>query len=157
MMIFFAVALTCVSAQAQQKISIEIVDYGTYTVERVRTNTAGPLRPHDVDNIQHVATTTTVPAELGAEFGMRYRVSGRKEAIVDVTELDLFPPPGLKSPNSTKPLLKYSDRRTRKIGEVNYIGYSFDHAWELVPGTWTFQLWIGSRMMAEQNFTVVAK
>lgn len=45
---------------------------------------------------------------------------------------------------------------TRTIGrEAGYVDYGFDDPWELVPGTWTIELWHGDRKLATQSFTVV--
>lgn len=153
--VVFAAALACGTAQAQQATSIEIVEYGLYTRDAVRTDTGGPIARTVVRNIRHAATTTTVPAQLGVSFGIRYRVDGSPNgATVDVSEITLFPPPGLKSPKSAQPVLKDVDPHKRKIGETVYCGYSLDNSWEAVPGTWTFQLWSGDRMLAEKSFNV---
>jgi hypothetical protein len=157
--ILFAVALTCASVQAQQATSIEIVEYGIYTADKVvRSNTTGPITHSTLESVRHAATTTTIPAQLGVRFGLRYRVGGSTNgATVDVSEITLFPPPGLKSPKSAQPLQKDIDPHKRKVGETTYCGYSLDNAWEMVPGTWTFQIWSGNRMLAEKSFTVLAK
>jgi hypothetical protein len=42
-----------------------------------------------------------------------------------------------------------------QIGSVSYIGYGFDHDWELVPGPWVLELWYGSRKLATHTFNVV--
>jgi hypothetical protein len=35
-----------------------------------------------------------------------------------------------------------------------YIGYTFDNEWELVPGQWTIQILVGSKVMAEKTFNI---
>jgi hypothetical protein len=67
----------------------------------------------------------------------------------------LFPAPGLKKPGEAKLIQGADFRVTRKIGDTSFLDYSFDEPWELVPGTWTFQLWQGNRKLAEKSFTVV--
>lgn len=44
---------------------------------------------------------------------------------------------------------------TRRVGASNWNGYTFDDPWELVPGTWTMELWVGKQRLASQEFTVV--
>jgi hypothetical protein len=36
-------------------------------------------------------------------------------------------------------------------------GYQFGHDWEIVPGTWTIELWDGDRKLASQSFQVVKR
>jgi hypothetical protein len=42
-----------------------------------------------------------------------------------------------------------------RIGEISYTDYTFDAPWELVPGPWKIQFWLGDRKPAEQDFNVV--
>jgi hypothetical protein len=111
-----------------------------------------------VSNIRHAVTTTTVPAQIGVHFGFRYRVNGNPPGEkVEIKKVTIFPPAGLKSPKSAQPLQRNEYTFVRSIGETRYTDYSFDSAWELVPGVWTMQLWYGDRKLAEKSFTVVAR
>jgi hypothetical protein len=40
-------------------------------------------------------------------------------------------------------------------GTISYTGYSFDQAWEFVPGVWTLEVLQGKRLLASMSFTVV--
>ena len=42
----------------------------------------------------------------------------------------------------------------KKIGETAYLGYGIENDWEIVPGTWTFEIWYSGRKLAEQSFTL---
>ena len=55
---------------------------------------------------------------------------------------------------SIEALLRSAYQRTKTIGETVYLGYGFEHAWEIVPGTWTYQIWHDGRKLAERSFTV---
>ena len=46
------------------------------------------------------------------------------------------------------------DAQAMVIRADSYSGYSFDDPWEIVPGTWRFEIWLGGRKMAEQSFNV---
>jgi hypothetical protein len=39
-------------------------------------------------------------------------------------------------------------------GEEGYIGYTLDNEWELVPGSWTIQVFVDSRLVIEKTFNV---
>ena len=41
------------------------------------------------------------------------------------------------------------------IGEVTPTGFTFEHPWELVPGTWTVRVIWDWKVVAEKTFNVV--
>ena len=45
------------------------------------------------------------------------------------------------------------DVRVERIDIVD-TGYGFEHAWEIVPGTWTIEISHAGTKLAEQSFTV---
>lgn len=145
------------AAKAQQVTSIEITEYGIYTADVTgsQQSTSGISR-NTVGNIRHAITTTAVPAQIGVHFGFRYRVNGNPPGgKVEIKKVTIFPPAGLKSPKSPQPVQKTEYTLARSIASTSYTDYSFDDDWELVPGTWTIQLWHGDRKLAEKVFTVV--
>jgi hypothetical protein len=146
-------------AHGQDVTSIEVTEYGLYTADQDKgqRNSAGVLRS-EVSNIRHAATTTTVPAELGVHFGFRYKIVGSPTGKpIELRKVTIYPPAGLKSPKAPTPLQNSSYTLSRKIGETSFTDYAFDDPWELVPGPWTIQLWLGDRKLAEKKFTVVVK
>jgi hypothetical protein len=151
-------ALTIVGAHARQVTTIEIVSYGIYTLDVTQSERAASGLLHNTfTNIRHAATTTTIPARQGVNFGFKFHVTGWPTGqTVEFRKVALFPAPGLKSPTSAEPMRKDEVKLTETIGETSYTGYTFDDPWELVPGEWTFQLWSGNRELAEKTFTVVA-
>jgi hypothetical protein len=38
--------------------------------------------------------------------------------------------------------------------QEGYIGYTFDSSWEIVPGPWTLQLFLDSKVVIEKTFNV---
>ena len=64
--------------------------------------------------------------------------------------------PAAVQPNpSVQPLTVHERNATLAVGTLSYTGYSFDQAWEFVPGTWTLAVRQGGRTLAEKSFTVV--
>jgi hypothetical protein len=145
-------------ANAQTVTSIEITEYGLYTADEFNgQRNANGIMQSDVKNIRHAATTTTVPAQVGVHFGFRYHISGQPAGVPFVLKkVTIYPDGGIKSPQSPTPLLKNEYEMARKIGQTSYTDYAFDDPWEVVPGTWTMQLWVGDRKLAEKAFVVVA-
>ena len=63
--------------------------------------------------------------------------------------------PKLTNPDSSQVSEREEYPSRRRIGEVAPTGYTFEHSWELVPGTWTIQIIYASKVLAEKTFTVV--
>jgi hypothetical protein len=147
-------------AQAEHIDRIDIVDYGTYTARTEGHLTAPGTaagRWSTLGNIQHATTTQTVPAQLGTRFGFSYVVVGEPQGmLVSLHVVTIYPSPGLNNPANPPARERDEYDRAVHVGEELYTGYRFDHDWEVVPGTWTFQLWYEGRMAAEQKFTIVS-
>lgn len=144
-------------AKAPDVQGIDVLDYGIYTADKTASKTNDLGLTHDiVNNIQLVAYTKTISAQIGIKFGFRYTIEGAPEyAKVTVKQVTIYPPAGVMSP--TKGLLNTNTfLSTQEIGTTGiFAGYGVNDPWELVPGTWTIQLWIGDRKFAEQSFTLV--
>lgn len=155
-------AVTIVSAGAEEARfdGIEIVDTGLYRLE-LGKETPDPNAPGEmmasVEKAELIESTTTVPGALGREFGLRYRVLG-EPAGAEVT-FDFhytYPSPGLADPERDAPLLEERFSRQRTIGKTEFTGFGFDNPWEIVPGTWTFEISHDGKTLATQSFEVTA-
>jgi hypothetical protein len=155
--IAFAAVLLSEPALAEVKVTAaEIVEYGIYTaeIETAKRDANGVLQSN-LGNIRHTATTTTVPARHGVRFGVRYKIIGAPSgATIPIKFVTVFPPAGLSPPNVAQPIHNSESNVTLKIGDTGYHDYGFDDPWELVPGSWTIQIWYGNNKLAEKNFTV---
>ena len=145
--------------QAAKVERVEIVETGIYRVEIAKTTQASGTATgvqDELANVKLVSSTTTVPAQLGTKFGVRYRVVGSPDrASVKLTVIVRFPGEGLRNPKTGERKAQDVTTWTRNIGAVTYSGYSFDEGWELVPGTWTYEILHEGRKLAEHSFTVV--
>jgi hypothetical protein len=145
-------------AQSVQVDHVDIVDKGVYVVT-TGDQTANATTPNGtivaVTVAKNIQNTTAIQGKVGSEFGLRYVVAGAPAgADVSVDIVITYPAPGLPDPTAAKPIVESRFSRVKKIGETEYLGYGFDDDWEIVPGTWTFEIWYGGRMMASQAFTV---
>jgi|SRR5271165_526494 len=158
-LLLFAFSGGTAYAQTPHVDRIDVPEYGIYTANmdsKVPAPGTATGTRNVVGNVQHEATTRTVPAQLGVHFGFRYSVVGAPDgAAVLLNRVTIFPPPGLRNPANPQPKTRSELDLARRIGEQYYADYSFDNDWEIVPGIWTFQLWYEGRMLAEQTFTVV--
>ncbi|MBS0220971.1 MAG: DUF3859 domain-containing protein [Proteobacteria bacterium] len=150
-----ALALLAPSAHAAGPISVEIVDIGIYVVNSGEST----LQPDGivdsrVTEICHLATTVTIPAKLNISFGFRYRVKGSPGTVRPLTVVKHFPVE-VSPPGAPKPFSSFSRTIAAAPGVIRYAGYTMDHDWEILPGTWVFQIFDGGRKLAEKRFTIV--
>lgn len=139
--------------------AIEIVESGIYAAE---SESHPDLS--DSEGSRHLdgppallKSTTTIPAELGREFGFIFKPVDMQEGIIlDLTLVTEFPSEGLFDPATQQTV--YRDERDFRsaMGLSGYQGYKLDSPHELVPGTWTFKILHGGELLASQSFTLVA-
>jgi hypothetical protein len=151
----FMACLSVAHAQAVQRV--DITEVGLYTVHTDKSVEA-PGAPSGVSrlvsDITLVESTTTVPARLGSNFGFRYRIIGKGKSV-RVKKVTHIPEPGIRNPETGNVSLTSVVFIDRTIGDTNFTSYSLDHDWEIVPGTWTMELWVDDRKLASQSFEVV--
>lgn len=108
-----------------------------------------------LDSVVFYESSRQVPARLGVQFGVRYRIVGApdgQEATVRVKWL--VPEPGMRNPLTGLAVREDEAAETVIIGTDRLAGYRFGQAWEIVPGKWTLELWSGNRRLAGVAFTV---
>lgn len=153
--------LTAMSAAAADDVTVsgvDVVGKGIYQVT-VGDIVADPEAPTGEAatplTFALIEATASIPARIGIEFGAEYRVLGNPDgADVTLDIVTLYPAPGLADPRLAEPIRENRFQRTKKIGEVEYVGYSFEDDWEMVAGTWTFQIWYDGRKLFDESFTV---
>ena len=136
----------------------EIVQYGVY--DKVRS--VGPRKDAgsvlgQVDQVPEVRfkeQTNTVVASLGTSFGVMITLTGDPPGeLVDCSIRWIHPK--LTNPTSGKTTERNEIWSQRRIGEPEPTGYTFENAWEMVPGKWTIQLVYKSKVLVEKTFDVV--
>jgi len=108
-----------------------------------------------LDTVVFYESSRQVPARLGVQFGVRYRIVGApdgQEATILVKWL--VPEPGMRNPRTGVATREDVAAETVIIGTDRLAGYRFGQPWEIVPGKWTLELWSGSRRLADVAFTV---
>jgi Domain of unknown function (DUF3859) len=136
----------------------EIVNFGIYT-QTVMSENSAPDTPSGksnvVGNVRLAAQTHTVPLQTGVAFGYWFKLVGSPvNAQVALRYVLIYPPGGVTNTVTGKHYESASDEYKGRIGSEMLIDYSLDNSWELVPGAWTLQVWLGDRKLAEEVFTV---
>jgi hypothetical protein len=137
---------------------IEVVSAGLFK-SKVAKKEASPGSATGIRNVvaseKLLRRTTEIKASLGVELGFRYRIVGApKGAKVPLKIVTIYPGEGLRNPKADKPTQREELNEDRPIGRVLYESYHFDRDWEMVPGTWSFEIWYDGKKLAEQKFTV---
>jgi hypothetical protein len=137
---------------------IDVVGKGIYIVttgEETPDASAPTGKLAAVTAVENIEATTAIPGKVGLEFGLQYVVVGEPAgAEVSLDFVGIFPPPGLIDPADPTPLLETRYSRVKKIGETVYLGYGFENDWEIVSGTWTFEIWHAGKKLATESFSV---
>jgi len=97
---------------------------------------------------QFIATGAIVPAQIGIGFGVKIRVQPGFTGLV--TAVSEHPPMGPNGVTRQSWQTAFSDT------EIQYAGYSFEHAYEVLPGTWTLSAQSNGRQIYRVSFDVVA-
>jgi hypothetical protein len=156
----FALLVCSVSAIVAQQANvqrIDITEHGLYTADtaKVLQPTEEGISRSTVDHVRLAVKTNTVPMQIGVQFGLWYTVVGSPAgANVPVRVRMVFPQAGLHPPGTSEPVLESPETDTVQIGKSIFTAYTLEEKWELVPGDWTFELWVGDRKLASQTFTV---
>jgi hypothetical protein len=113
-----------------------------------------------VDELEAVRLLPEPPAasaRIGIGFGIRFRSFGDKDgAQAPLRSVWKIPEPGIHNPTNGNTYRQSVSEFTTTIGSAQWRGYGFDEPREVVPGTWTIEIWQGDRKLLEQSFTITA-
>jgi hypothetical protein len=148
------------ATQAQQVTvdRIEIITFGIFSPGKITQKEALPgtngitLR----EGRELLSQTETVPGTVGATFGIQYVLRGSPDGqVVKLNYVTRFPQAGMvndKGQKLTKSQFEWNDT----IGKTAIRTYTFDNAWEIVPGDWTMEFYYEGKKLGEKRFTITA-
>lgn len=142
-----------------QRLRYERLSSGIFEVTIGETgalpNAASPLY-NLVSDFRLIEQTGAIDAKPGLVFGATYVVSSENfGAFIPMTWITRFPRGGVIADDG---MTFERDRMGCDVpnGKTTFQCYSFDHAWEIMPGDWHLELWYGEQMIADHVFTVTA-
>jgi Domain of unknown function (DUF3859) len=140
------------NAQTNASESVEVLGFGIFKeTSSLDSDTSSGGR--HVAKAMFVEFTTKVPAQIGTSFGFRVGYHGRTAgAPVHCTAKCLHPK--LTDPTSGRTSEVEQFDASSVSGREEYIGYTLNKSWELVPGEWKIQLWLGPELIFEKTFTL---
>jgi hypothetical protein len=107
-----------------------------------------------VSDFKLIEQTCSISAKPGLVFGTTCVISSDDfDDFIPMTWLTRFPPCGVVADDGATFAF---DRMGCDVpnGKTTFKSYSFDHAWEMVPGDWHFELWCEEQLIADHVFTV---
>jgi Domain of unknown function (DUF3859) len=136
----------------------EITEHGAFKarlIDRVPRPTdpsgyANTLTGHELTD-----RTDQICARLGVRFGITLRLDGKPTGTSVMLDIvNRYPPQGVtNAKGQTFEKSRYPWRAT--IGQPTTIVFTFDEAWEMENGTWTYEVEYNGRKIAEQIFKVM--
>ena len=160
-----AAALACLAAapvwpaRAQDLPKIAVVEFGEYTVRRevplteLRIGSSGVTERVSSEGARLLRRTDRIEAAPCRRFGAWFQVQPPGRAgLLPVTQR--LTHPMMTRPDGATGTVEADD--TLLDGSPILSGFSFTYDWEMVPGTWTFALLSGGKVLAEKSFEVVA-
>ncbi|HXW26196.1 MAG TPA: DUF3859 domain-containing protein [Xanthobacteraceae bacterium] len=151
------------AAPAQEIASVSVNQVGIFTVRKTKTIKDPSIstgQRAEAENYDLVQTATTIAGKPGMHFGVGLVAFGTpKGGSAPIMVKWLYPAPGLVNPATR--LTKMSDQYTTTLtlGAQWHFAWELGMDWQIVPGTWTFQLWTpnGERLLASQDFTMTGR
>jgi hypothetical protein len=158
--ILFALFLIGCASRSATVRNAQIAAYGTF--EKLNSTGIRPApgslqgKAETVAAATLVEQTTEIHASAGKSFGVRVRFIGTPAGgAVAFTVKCLHPK--LTDPESGRSSESDQWENVGLIGDEGYVGYTFEKDWEMVPGTWTIQIFVGPKLIAEKSFSVTSE
>jgi hypothetical protein len=140
---------------------LELLEAGFYDNTKVNVTSSAAAagaamgRVDEIEKITLLPEPPAVSARVGIGFGIRFRSFGDKDgAQAPLRSVWKIPAPGIHNPHNGNTYRQSVSDFTTTVGKAHWRGYGFDEPWEVVPGTWTIEIWQGDRKLVEKSFVI---
>jgi len=148
-------------AQDMRVDRLEIVESGFYdstTATVTGTTPSAGTVTGTVQQLRDVTLASEPPAtgaRVGVGFGVRFRSFGARDGErAMLRSVWTIPSPGIVNPGNGNTFQQSVAEFATTIGATHLRGYSFAEPWEVVPGTWTLEIWQADRKLLEKSFEI---
>ncbi|MDG9928800.1 MULTISPECIES: DUF3859 domain-containing protein [unclassified Pseudomonas] len=153
MVFFLAVALAGCSEN-----NAELLKYGiakNVVIQTIKDKELVSGEKHIVASCNIVEETQKVPAKLGSEFGIVYKI-GRVDFApsIRIEEVIIFPDGGVTNPETGRNVRFDSELLDVSPNTDLYFSYTLDYPWEIKVGTWVFQVRQEGEVLVEKEFYI---
>ncbi len=153
-----AMLLLCSSALADvgSDLSIEVLSLGLAQVEDRGSISASELlaEPTAAPKItQEAGNAPRVPALLNHQFGYRFRLNGPRKGVNWLLHF-VIRHPAMQAPGKIDTVHIHAYDAGVSVDDVRFNGFKFAKKHELVPGTWTFEIYEQDNLLHSLIFEV---
>lgn len=158
-------ALACLAAVAarpalaQDAPKVAVVEFGEYTVRHEvplterRIGSSGVTERVSSEGVRLLHRTDRIEAAPCRRFGAWFQLQPPGRAgLLPITQR--LTHPMMTRPDGVSGTVEADDVLLDDSPILS--GFSFTYDWEMVPGTWTFAVLSGGKVLAEKSFEVVA-
>ena len=93
---------------------------------------------------------------MDVPFGVAYRLAGGlARQPVPHRFVVTFPPGGMTNPKTGKHADNASISQMCRVGEECHAGFIFKESWEMLPGLWRIEVFVGTERVISEALTVV--
>ena len=146
-------------AQAQGVTGVEVTGAGLMELREVQTHDDAQISTghrYGATSATVVERTTVIKLKKGIVIGLTAIIRGSpKGQRIPLRVVWRYPQPGMRNPDTGVAKLDDQFETREKLGDETFFYWQLGAEWALVPGEWTFELWDGNRMLAQQSFTLV--
>ncbi len=138
---------------------IDIIGYGifetNFTGKREAKDTSlGSIRVSCKANV--IQETDRIHGILGTAFGVKYKVKSEKKWGRAHLQVKVIHPETV-NPDTHATATLDAWHKSVSVNRITGDFWIFEHDWEIVPGTWTFQIWQRNKLLAEKSFEVLKR
>jgi len=109
------------------------------------------LRP---ERISFIKLTDKLKAVKGLKFGIEYLVNGFSDEMDDVEFICKITHPTLINPETGTISNQTIDKKINYLNQNNFDYYCFEYDWEMVIGTWTFEILEEQKLLLKKEFEI---
>ncbi len=154
------VVFTAAFAVAEDQSTVKMTDYGIYIRTKPTALIDAPNTQTGVvnDKMKYKFTerTLTVPGAVGTSFGYQWTFSAPAGTPpVEFSMRTIHPPTKNPKTGETATIDQYTKEYSPNTTMLR--GFTFEEEWEIAPGKWTMQVYLGDKVILEKTFTVVVR
>lgn len=151
--ITLVILIACFSSYSQE-IKFKEIGYGITTGGEIIIKHKlkdSPSKLHNtIDNSDLKIKTDSIPAKIGVQFGVFYKLKSKKDILVPVNIIWSYPK-GMTDYNGTK-ITETSYTIEKDTNYKTFSSYTLEGEYELVKGTWTFQMYHLGQKIYQKEF-----
>lgn len=155
---FLALALILSACSTIQVQTLQVAWVGTYTVaqaERVDAPNSLTGKKSIGYGIKHNVTTTNIVANQNTRMGIGFTFENSSNLQPVAYKTVWRFPKSITNPVTNQAFTEFQVNEVCLPKVICSTGWRFVEPWEMVPGTWTLEIWVKDQMVLTQAFNVI--